>query len=220
MSRSMRRIAKLACTFSALACVGACGNVTAGGLTARAEVILSGDAADPIPTAAILSAPTSATATAESMQGGDDTPEGELRAEFILFLEALDGSLVSLTDTIVRVRVDLEGVQVPEVADQVIPTGQYTALRMVFTEIEVRVDAGLIINGVPVTGEFRVDLENLTLPVSHAVSIDLGTDEVAELVIDLNAASWLQAVDPVTATVDEQVFADLVSVRLEAVRPG
>ena len=44
------------------------------------------------------------------------------------------------------------------------------------------------------------------------MALDIGRDQRVELLVDLNAASWLQAVDPLRGTVDAQIFADLVSV--------
>ena len=194
-----------------LSTTASCGNLTAGGATGEARIILSGDAPDPTP--GFLS-----TASVIQLEDGpgstdhDDSPEGEVEAEFRMYLVAETGALVELTEGEARVRVDLEGIEEPEVASRVIDATGYSTLRIVFTEIEAEVDAGLIINGVPVTGEIRVELEDLTLTVDRALELDLSENEVVELLVDLNAAGWLQAVDPVTATVDPQVFADLITV--------
>lgn len=188
----------------------ACGNLVAGGATGEAAVILSGDAEDVVPTASIVAPPTAKRAPSGA-EGAND-PEGEIEVEFKLFLEASDGDLTALTDEEVRVRVDLGGVREEEVASRVLPVGAYTGLRIVFTEIEVEVDAGLIINGVPVTGPIEVEWEDIALTVNRTFALTVRTDAPVVLLIDLNAASWLEAVDPVTATVDAQVFADLVTV--------
>lgn len=196
-----------------LSTTASCGNLTAGGATGEARVILSGDAPDPAPT--LLS-----TASVIQLDEGpgstdhEDNPEGEVEAEFRMYLVSETGALVELTEGEARVRVDLEGVEEPEVASRLIDATGYSALRIVFTEIEAEVDAGLFINGVEVTGPIRVELEDLTLTVDRALELDLSENEVVEVLVDLNAASWLQAVDPVTvpATVDPQVFADLITV--------
>jgi len=210
MCRSIRRFASLLAVSSVLVGIGACGNLTAGGL-AEIEVQLSGDAAATVPSPAILSAPTTAAAASGRMEAEGDTPEGEVEAEFTVFLEAANGDLLAVTDSAVRLRVDVEGVRKDEVGPLLLPAAMYTALRIVFTEIEVEIDAGLIINGVPVTGVIDVELKG-DLTVTRPLTLDLSPDEHAILVIELNAASWLQAVDPVTATVDAQVFASLVTV--------
>ncbi|MDA1103663.1 MAG: hypothetical protein O2956_08730 [Gemmatimonadetes bacterium] len=69
-----------------------------------------------------------------------------------------------------------------------------------------------MINGDTVTGPVDVELDDVTLTVDRPVALEVQADRRVVLVVDLNAASWLQAVDPTTATVDEQVFAALVSV--------
>lgn len=188
----------------------ACGNLVAGGATGEASVILSGDAEDVVPTTSIV-APQTAKRAPSGAEGADQ-PEGEIEVELKLFLEASDGDLIALTEEEVRVRVDLGGVREEEVASQVLPVGAYTGLRIVFTEIEVEVDAGLIINGVPVTGPIEVEWEDIALTVTRTLALTVRADAPVVLLIDLNAASWLEAVDPVTATVDAQVFADLVTV--------
>ena len=210
MSRSIRRTGRLLATFAPLLAHAACGNLVAGGATGEAIVILSGDADDFASTVSIV---TPATAQrAPSAVDGSGGPEGEIEVAFKLFLEASDGDLIALTEEEVRVRVDLEGVREEEVANRLLPVGTYTGMRIVFTEIEVEVDAGLIINGVAVTGPIEVEWEDITLPVTVTLPFEVRANKGVVLLIDLNAASWLEAVDPVTATVDAQVFADLVTV--------
>lgn len=211
----------------ALLATAACGNLTAGGATGEARVLLSGDAAMVSTVGAVTAStlqwpanelvPFAAVAhgggpmLADSTEAEDD-PEGEVEVEFRMYLVAASGALVELTEGEARVRVDLEGVREPEVASQVIEAATYSTLRIVFTEISAEVDAGLIINGIPVTGEIRVEIEDLSITVDRSLALNLGADEMVELLVDLNAASWLQAVDPVTGTVDAQVVADLVAV--------
>jgi hypothetical protein len=237
MTRYTRRCGAIV-GIAMLAGSAACGNLTAGGATGEAVVVLSGDAADVAPAAnstpASSLAPVSGSGSVapsagetrgdsksavpmsgrsiSRTEGSGDQPEGEVEAEFRLFLLTEDGELVSLTDTDVRVRVDLEGVRESEVADRVVPAARYTGLQIVFTEIEAEVDAGLIINGVPVVGAVDVELEDVTLPVTKLVDFVIGESDRVSLLIDLNAAQWLQAVDPTTAVVTAQVFADLITV--------
>jgi hypothetical protein len=52
----------------------------------------------------------------------------------------------------------------------------------------------------------------VTLPVTRAIDLDIADGSSVELVVDLNAPAWLQAVDPLTGLVDESVFAALVDV--------
>lgn len=194
-----------------------CGNLTAGGATGEAAVVVSGDAPDSPPAASLIEGPPSAWAAASGPASTeheeDERPEGELEAEFSLFLVADGGELVPLTDGDVQIRIDLEGLGEPEVADRVVAARSYTGLRIVFSEIEVEVDAGLIIDGVEVTGPIDIEIDT-SLVVEKSLALDIGDEERVVLVVDLNAASWLQAVDPVARTVDPQVFADLIAVGL------
>ena len=107
---------------------------------------------------------------------------------------------------------DLQGVRGPEVARQVVTAATYKALRIVFTEIETEIDAGVVINGVPVMGPVEIEIEDTVLTVDRSLNLTIGDAEVAVLVVDLNAASRLEALDPVSATVDAQVFANLITV--------
>ncbi|MDH3270205.1 MAG: hypothetical protein OEN56_02660 [Gemmatimonadota bacterium] len=218
--------AQLLSTLAVLGLAG-CGNLTAGGF-GEAIVVMSGDAPDdgaspqtsnaqsaspqsssvvssprPFDSAALVSSP--------GPSSHDDSPEGEVEAEFSLFLVAGDGDLVPLTNGDIRVRVDLEGVEEPQIASRSVTATTYTGLRMVFTEIEAEVDAGLIIGGEPVTGPIDVEID-IVLPVTKPLDLEIGDGERVEILIDLNAERWLLAVDPVTKTVDAQVFAELVSV--------
>jgi hypothetical protein len=207
MIRNIRLGTLLLFTLGSATAVGSCGDLVAGGLTGEASVLLSGDAVTSIGNLSVLASP-SPPAPAE----GVEDPEGEVEAEFQLFLVAEDGTLVALTDGDVRVRVDLQGVREPEVARQVVTAGAYTALRIVFTEIEAEIDAGVVINGVPVLGSVEIEIEGMVLTVDRPLNLTIGDDEVAVLIVDLNAASWLEAVDPVSATVDAQLFANLITV--------
>ena len=112
-----------------------------------------------------------------------------------------------LSDREIRVRVDVRGRQEADVVTQVVPATRYTALRIVFTEIEVEIESGLVVNGVTVTGPVDVELEDATLEVVRAISVDVGEGARAELVVDLNTTAWLQNVDPDLKRVAEEVFA-------------
>lgn len=186
--------------------LAACGNLTAGGV-GEAAVAMSGDAPDEgaSPQMAVVDGPA-------STDHDDDDPEGELEADLTVFLVSSGGETLTLTDGEVRVRVDLQGVDEPTIGSRVVAAGTYTSLRIVFTEIEVEVDAGLVIGGVEIVGPIDVEFEGV-LTVDRAIDVTIDDGESAELLIDLNAESWLQAVDPLTLAVDAEVVADLVAVR-------
>ena len=64
----------------------------------------------------------------------------------------------------------------------------------------------------PVVGEVRVELEDVALVVTRPLNLDVGDGESVFLLIDLNANTWLQAVDPVLRVINEEVFANAVAV--------
>ena len=188
-----------------------CGNLTAGGLVGEATVTVSGDAADAQGVSALRATserPMSALST--SLNG----PEGQVRAEFFINLVAATGGEVSMSEDQIRIRVDVQGRQELDVARRTVPATLYTQIRIVFTDIRVDVESGLIINGVPVVGEVRVDLEDITLTVTRPLNLDVGVGASVFFLIDLNANTWLQAVDPVLGVIREEVFANAVSVEV------
>ena len=190
------------------ALLAGCGNVTAGGLTGEVTVTVSGDAPDaqaaPQRAVGLHPAPPSST--------GHDVPEGEVRAEFFVSLVAANGDEVSMSEDQISIRVDVQGRQELDVAIQAVPATLYTEIRIIFTDIRVEVESGLIINGVPVVGEVEVELEDVALLVTRPLNLDVGDGGSVFLLIDLNANTWLQAVDPVLKVIAEEVFGDAVSV--------
>lgn len=186
--------------------LAACGNLTAGGV-GEAAVTMSGDAPDQgsSPQMAVVDGPA-------RTDHDDDDPEGELEADLTVLLVSADGETVTLTDGEVRVRVDLQGMEEPVIGSRTVDATSYTTLRIVFTEIEVEVDAGLVIGGVEIVGPVDVELEGI-LTVDRTINVVIDDGERAEILVDLNSESWLQAVDPVTFTVDAEVIAGLVAVR-------
>lgn len=192
------------------ALLAGCGNLTAGGLTGEATVTVSGDAVDaPAP------APQSAAGalTTSPFKAPGDTPEGQVEADFFLYLVSASGDPVSLSENPIQIRLDVQGQQEADAVDrQKVPATLYSEIRMVFTDIRVQVSAGLIINGTPVVGEVRVELKDTALTVTRPLNLDIGENDSVFLLMDLNANTWLQAVDPVLGVITEEAFAAAVSV--------
>lgn len=191
--------------------LAACGNLTAGGLS-EAEVTVSGDAPEP---AAAPVAGTGADAPSQQEEDDDDADEaeGEIEADFLIFLQRPDGSEVPLTDQEIQVDVDVQGQREVVAVERTIPAGRYTGLRLHFSEIEVQIDAGLVIDGVPITGLVSVDVEVEGVEVNRVLSLDLEDGDRVAFLLDMNAKSWLTAVDPLTLEVAAQAFADAIVVR-------
>ena len=205
---------------------GGCGDLTAGGATGEATVVVSGDAPDggPAPSFAVAGVPPTGAHTGPASAGsatdapllaeGEDHPEGQLEATFRIYLVQEGGGLLPLADDDIDVSLDLEGVEEPEVARRVVSAGRYVGLRLVFKKIEVEVDAGLIIDGQPVTGPIDVDFDEVELEVARTLDLRVPDDGTVVVLVDLNAGSWLQVVDPITSSVDARVIAELVDVTL------
>ena len=192
--------------------IAACGNLTGGGL-GEATVSVTGDVppAIPAPQSSLLATEGLVAPSSHEPDEADEA-EGSVHVRFLVSLVSERGSETRLGDEEIEVEVDLQGADEPPVVTETIPAVRYTELRIVFTEIKAEVDAGLIINGVPVTGELHVELEDMSLLVTRPIDLDVNHGQSVSLLLDLNAPAWLTAVDPVTLAIDETVFADLVNV--------
>lgn len=208
-SRDVRAAAWLGLV-AAVAVTAGCGNLTAGGF-GEVGVSMSGDAPEGSNNAPLMAA-YSASAPQSSSQRDD--PEGEIEAEFTLALVTQDGGSVSLTSQPVRLELDVEGDVELDAVRTTVPAARYTALRVIFTDFEIEIDDGLIVGGVPVVGSVEVELEDGTLPVERSLNLTVVDGDVIELLVDLNTAVWLQAVDPDLRTVAEAVVGDAITVVL------
>jgi hypothetical protein len=191
----------------------ACGNLTAGGF-GEVSVAVAGDAEEPSPApqtsprSAVLAAPAPTPAQTSHQL------DGEIEVEFMLYLVSETGSILQLGDGELEIEIELRGDPEFDAIDrQRIPAGGYPELRIVFTEIHAEV-RGLIVDG-QLIPTVDVEIDDVSLLVTRAVNLDVRDGEFVRLVVDLNALTWIEAVDPVTLTVDEAVFAGLVEVVVE-----
>lgn len=197
--------------------VWACGNITAGGF-GEVRVTVTGDAEDEHLSASATLDPRTgffASTIALDHDDDDDHPEGELEFEFLAWLVRADGSLAQLGDQEIEVDVDLSGSVEQDAVETLVPAGRYVALRIEFTEIEVQVDAGVVIDGVEILGPIDIELEDdMSVMVEREVDLNLTDGGRIELLLDMNARTWLQAIDPDLRVVAERVFADAIAVRV------
>lgn len=198
------------------AALAACGNLTAGGLTGEATVVVSGDADTlssvpaPAPQRLVTADAPSLVAPAGPALVEPSEVEGELQVEFMAYLVDDAGEAIQLGDEL-QAQVDLKGRVESDVVDrQTIPATHYSELRVIFTKIHAEVE-GLVVGGVPVP-EVDVELEQLSLLVSRPLDLEVQQNAEAVLVVDLNSLAWLDAVDPNTGAVNETVFEELVNV--------
>lgn len=188
--------------------VAACGgNLTAGGLS-EAEVTVSGDAPDASPAASRV------WSTVNQEEDDDDDAEGQLEATFNLYLVDDLGAAVRLSDDDIDIRLDVEGIEEVEVTPRAVPAGRYNRFRIIFSELEVQVDAGLIIDGREVTGPIDIEFEGDSLSVERPLPLDLDAGERVEILVDLNSQTWLRAVDPDIQSVADEIVANAIDIRV------
>jgi hypothetical protein len=193
-------------TALAAVALSGCGNVTVGGYT-NVNVAMTGNSTTPAPT--VLAASYS---RLEAPLQADSAPSGQVELAFRLYLVAESGDTVRLGGGDLEASLDVEGQDEPQVAQALVPAGRYKALEVVFKEVSVEVEGGLVVGGQTITGPVDVEIEGLSLPVTRAVNIDALDGATIQILVDLNAPAWLEAVDPVTKTINQDVFAGLVDV--------
>jgi hypothetical protein len=195
--------------------LGGCGNLTGGGF-AQVDVSVTGDHEPPPPSpfvAAMFAPAMFAPVGSPVLADEAEEAEGEVEIDFQLYLVGESGGERRLGEEELRAKVDVQGVTLDEsVSGWPISAERYTELRIVFTKIQAEIEGGLVVDGVPIAGEVHVELEDVSLEVVRAIDLDVHDGEMVELILDLNAPAWLTAVDPLTRTVDETVFAALMNV--------
>ena len=72
------------------------------------------------------------------------------------------------------------------------------------------VNDGVVIDGVPVIGAIDVEIEDVE--VVRTLDLVVTDGSVVEVVLDLNAATWLAFVDPELKTVSAEDFANAFAV--------
>jgi hypothetical protein len=213
--RAMRAVGA-ACLGLALGSCG--GNVTAGGF-GEVQVTVSGDAPTSH-TVSLAGAGRAGSAPGDSPvvafdHEDDDPPEGKLEIEFLLYLLRADGSAVEVSDKEIEVELDLAGFVERDVVHALVPAERYVGIRILFTELEVEVDRGVIIDGVVITGPIEVELEDdEIIEVERAVDLHVLEGGVVEVLLDMNARIWLAAIDPDLRRVAERVVAEAIRVEV------
>ena len=188
-----------------------CGNLTAGGF-GEAKVVANGDAPETlVQTAEALAVP-SRTSHEEQAGEEDIDPDGEIELAFRLYLESPTGASLDLSDRELDVELELDGSIEADVITARVPASSYSGLRIAFSEIEINVQAGVVIDGQEVTGPVDIEFEDLDIVLPLDLTVLDGS--VVEILLDLNAATWLAFVDPATKTVLPEHFAEAVTVRL------
>jgi hypothetical protein len=195
-----------------LACAG---NITAGGF-GEVQVTVSGDADDGPSSVATAQDPRPGRMAASiALHDDDDEPRGKLEIEFLASLIRSDGEVIPVDDKEIEVELDLAGFFEADAVRATLPAGQYVALQIEFTEIEVEVERGVIIDGVEITGPIEVELEDdESITVQRDLDALLRDGGRIDILLDMNARTWLRAMDPDLKKVAQQVFAEAISVEV------
>jgi hypothetical protein len=105
---------------------------------------------------------------------------------------------------------DAEGV---DLGTDSVSVGLYPAVRLTFSSVTADITGGLL-GGLPILGRITVQLTTpVTIDVPVALRVTAGSEH--RVLIDLNASTWLAAVDPSTLTVPAAAFRDALEVRIE-----
>jgi hypothetical protein len=125
------------------------------------------------------------------------------------------GQWTEVTEGIRDLTLDLRGHTERRVGIKFVEGGRYTRFRVVFSRVQAVVIGGLVVGGVPISGEVNVDLgAQSSLTVEREVLIEVERDGALDVVMDLNASTWLASLSVVTLTVPGAALAEAVAVRV------
>jgi hypothetical protein len=92
-------------------------------------------------------------------------------------------------------------------------SGRYSRFRAVFSRVQAVIVGGLVVGGMPINGEVNVDLgAQSSLTVEREIFVELESDGALDMVLDLNADSWLATTSPTTRTVTSDAFRGALAV--------
>jgi hypothetical protein len=142
--------------------------------------------------------------------------EGLLTAQMRVYLQSdATGQWTEVTEGIRDLTLDLRGHTERRVGIKFVESGRYTRFRVVFSRVQAVVIGGLVVGGVPISGEVNVDLgAQSSLTAEREVLIEVERDGALDVVMDLNASTWLASLSVVTLTVPGAALAEAVAVRV------
>lgn len=136
-------------------------------------------------------------------------PQGTVQAAVqVALVEEGGGADVIVPDGAATVRIgDSEGAVLG--TDDSVYVGLYPTARVTFSSVTADITGGL-----PIIGRVTVQLTApVTIEAPVALTVEAGSKH--RVIIDLNASTWLAAVDPVTLTVPAAAFRSALEVRTE-----
>ena len=139
-------------------------------------------------------------------------PAGTVNVQATVTLLTNSGGAQELTSEAAGATLDLGSTSKTNLARGDVSSIRYATARVEFTKIEANVTSGLVVGGIDLVGTVRVAM---TQPVVVERPIELTVVEEGhhEVEIDLNAESWLTAIDPITRTVPAAAFRSAVTIQ-------
>jgi hypothetical protein len=193
----------------ALVLIG-CGNLTSGGL-GEVEIQVSPEELQE-----------EATALLGAMSAGDDPElflEGTLSVTVRAFVRERPGVWFEITDGPQEVVLSLDDPGAVVLARRELPTGDYSASRVVFGRIRADITAGLILDGDTITGEVRVRLgpDNLIV-VEDTGPVRVVRRRTVPVLLEMRTRRWVRLLDREERAVDETDFREFFRVRVRPPR--
>ena len=187
-----------------LMAVPACGGEAVAGGQRDVDVDATGDGPGASP-ARIVDGPRTSTAAAAAVQG-TITFTSDVRL-------AGNGTVTVGRGTGVQVNAD--GSNTAHVTSGSVSAGGYSSVRLVFRDVDANVTGGLVVGGVAITGNVEVEIApGDSIVVERGISVAAGEGDI-DLLVDLNASTWLAATNPVTRRVPAAAFAAAVRVQAD-----
>jgi hypothetical protein len=210
-------LSRLARAMTCALLLAACGDLTAGGL-GEVEVYATADDTAGPPSKATTPSEGAAAAPAyrASEASSSSLFDGLLAAQMQVYLQNdASGQWIELTEGVRDLTLNLRGDDERRVAVKFVDSGRYTRLRVVFRRVEATVLGGLVIGGVPLTGQITVDLgAQGSLTVEREMLLEVDDDESVDVVMDLNVDVWLPTASVLTRTVAGAALAGALSVQV------
>lgn len=128
-------------------------------------------------------------------------PSGTLEITASVSLLDANGGAIAITEGFSTVQLGIAESDTVRLGRETVPSGTYSAARIVLSRVTANVTGGLLVDGVPLLGEVHVAIGSEPLVIEAPVLLVARQGELSTLVVDLNAAAWLSAADPLTRLV-------------------
>jgi hypothetical protein len=140
-------------------------------------------------------------------------PQGMVEFSATVLLVDRDGQAVRVTDGPITARYRLS-VDTIRLGRMLVPPGRYSRIQLRFENVSVDLAGGVTIPGIPLPATITVGQGTQPIFIEINEEVEVRADERVQILIDLNAAQWLAAADPLSRIVPEAAFRQAVRVRV------